>query len=179
MSDRASSRRRWDGEALDRAFRAGHSEYIFYLMLQTVRRREAALSRAMRPIGLTAAKWHAGAVLRRLNGCSMAELAHLSAVDRTTLTRIVDQLVGDGLAERGAAPGDRRRVMIRLTERGVKLIDRARSVSRSFNEEVLDGTEEAHQLAALRLLQHVLANMIADDDEIAWGVLTYTSPSRR
>ncbi len=179
MGDESPDRSEWTGEALDRGFRAGPAEYLFYLMLQAVRRRETALNKVMQPLGLTAAKWHAGAVLKRLGGCSMADLAHLSAVDRTTLTRIVDQLVDEGLAERGGAPGDRRKVMIRLTDKGAAVIDRARAVSRGLNEGVLDGADEAEQIAALRLLQRVLGAMIPDDDAVAWGVLTFTSTSKR
>ena len=177
MSERPPERAHWSGEALEQAFRASFPEYVFYLMLQTVRRREAALNAALKPLGLNATRWHAGAVMRRTGGCSMADLAHLSAVDRTTLTRTVDQLVALGLAERESAPGDRRRVILRLTERGVELIDRARAVSRSLNEGVLDGLDEAHGTGAVRTVQHVLARMIPEDD-VAYGVLTYTPTAK-
>ena len=177
MNDGPVAREHWTGEGLEQAFRASFPEYVFYLMLQAVRRREAALNAAMRPLGLNATRWHAGAVLRRTGGCSMADLAHLSAVDRTTLTRTVDQLVRLGLVERDAAPGDRRRVMLKLTPRGVELIDRARAVSKGLNQGVLDGLDEAHGRGAVRTLQHVLAGMIRDDT-VAWAVLTFNPTVR-
>ena len=178
MNDGPVAREHWTGEGLEQAFRASFPEYVFYLMLQAVRRREAALNAAMRPLGLNATRWHAGAVLRRTGGCSMADLAHLSAVDRTTLTRTIDRMVTLGLAERNAAPGDRRRVMLRLTERGTDLIDRAGVVSRTHNEGVLEGVAESHGVGAVRLLQHVLRGMIPDD-AVAYGVLTFAPPARR
>ncbi len=177
MDDLRLRREDWTAEALQGAFRAGVPEYVFYLMLQAVRRREAALNAALRPLGLNATRWHAGAVMRRTGGCSMADLANLSAVDRTTLTRTVDQMVQMGLAERETSPDDRRRVILRLTEHGKDLIDRAREISRSHNEGVLDGLDPTCGEGAVRLLQHVLAGMI-DDDHVAWGVLTFTPQAR-
>ena len=177
MGDQPLRREHWTSEALQGAFRAGVPEYVFYLMLQAVRRREAALNAALRPLGLNATRWHAGAVMRRTGGCSMADLANLSAVDRTTLTRTVDQLVRMGLAERDTAPTDRRRVMLKLTPRGVEMIDRARIVSRNLNQGVLDGLDEAHGRGAVRTLQHVLAGMIPDDI-VAWAVLTFNPTVR-
>ncbi len=177
MDDGPPAREHWTSEGLAKAFKAGFPEYIFYLMLQAVRRREMALNAGLKSLDLNASCWHAGAVLRRTGGCSMADLAHLSAVDRTTLTRTVDQMVARGLVLRDVAPSDRRRVMLRLTEQGVELIDRARVVSRGINQGVLDGLSEAHGEGAVRTLQHVLAGMISDDD-VAWGVLTFNPTVR-
>ena len=172
MSETRQSRSEWSGEALDRAFGAAAEEYVFYLLLQANRRREAALAAALEAIGLTVPMWHAGAVIRRLRGCNMSEVSHLSAVDRTTLTRTIDRMVAEGLVERTSSPTDRRRVMLRLSDRGVEQIDRARVVSKDINRRFLQGAPEEHIISAVRLLQHLVDSMIAED-EVALGVLTY------
>ena len=166
----------WSGDALDRAFGAPPPEYVFYLLLQANRRREMALSAGLEAVGLSVPMWHAGAVIRRLRGCSMTEVAHLSAVDRTTLTRTIDRMVMEGLVTRASSPVDRRRVMLELSERGVELIDRARVVSREINQRFLHGAAEHHLTPTLRLLQHIVDKMVAEDD-VAYGVLTYSAIS--
>ena len=177
MSDLVRTRAEWSGEALDRAFAAPPEEYVFYLLLQANRRREAALAAALQEIGLTVPKWHAGAVIRRLGGCSMTEVSHLSAVDRTTLSRTIDRMVRDGLVLRAVSSNDRRRVHLSLSARGVELIDRARAVSRALNRRILQDVPEDHRIATLRLLQQVVGVLI-DDDDVAQGVLTYRAISQ-
>ena len=52
-----------------------------------------------------------------------AELAEASGVTRATMTGLVDTLEKDGLALREADPGDRRTVLVRLTEKGQAFLD--------------------------------------------------------
>ena len=168
----------WSGEALDRAFGLGMPEYIFYLMLQATRRREAALNEALEPIGLTVPKFRALIVISRLKSTVTSEVAHLSSVDRTTLTRTLDQLVSAGLVHRTPSPTDRRVVRLSLSAAGEQLVEQARDASHNYNETMLMGVPDDRRMAALRLLQQVVDNMI-DDDDIAHGVLTYRHTSPR
>ena len=162
----------WTGEALDRASGIGRPEYLFYLMLQATRRREAGINEALRAEGLTIPKWRALAVIRRTGACTMSELAHLSSVDRTTLTRTVDQLVEDGLVERAVSSADRRAVHLSLTPAGVELSEAGSHINRSFCRRALNGVSDEQLVEALRVLQTIVDNLIVEDD-VAYGVLTY------
>ena len=62
----------WSGEALDRAFARGTPEYIMYLMLQVIRRREASHAEQLQALGLTVPKWRALAVISRCGAGSPA-----------------------------------------------------------------------------------------------------------
>jgi DNA-binding MarR family transcriptional regulator len=172
MKEPQRGRSPWTGEALHRAFGAAPEEYVFYLLLQANRRRDTALAAALEEIGLTAPKWHAGAVIRRLRRCNMTELSQLSAVDRTTLTRTINLMVEEGLVVRESFPLDRRQVLLTLSERGVQLIDQARIISRTLNQRFLQGVTNDHVSGGMRMLQQIVDNMIADD-AVAYGVLTY------
>ena len=168
----------WSGEALDRAFGLGAPEYIFYLMLQATRRREIALGEALGKIGLTVPKFRALIVISRLKSAVTSEVAHLSSVDRTTLTRTIDQLVAAGLVHRAPSPSDRRVIRLSLSEAGEELVMRAREASHDYNDRMLADVPDDRRIGALRLLQQVVNNMI-DDDDIARGVLTYRHTSPR
>jgi DNA-binding MarR family transcriptional regulator len=171
----------WAGEALERASGVGTAEYLFYLMLQATRRREAGINESLRAAGLTLPKWRALAVIRRTGACAMSELAHLSSVDRTTLTRIVDQLVEDGLVERTVSSTDRRSVLLSLTPAGLKLGEAGSHINRTFCRRALKGVPPEQLAAALRTVQTIIDNLIVEED-VAYGVLTYqrtTKPAPR
>jgi DNA-binding MarR family transcriptional regulator len=82
--------------ALPPGYRESH-EYAGYLLQLAARLREAALERHLAPLGLTIARGHVLGVIRRLKACTMGELAFFTTIDRTTLTRIIDQFFAQGL----------------------------------------------------------------------------------
>src|SRR5580704_9354552 len=89
--------------------------YLFHLFAALGRHREFVLDQAFRPLGLNVARHRALSVVVRMQPCGMSELADLCAVDRTTMTRTVDQLVAGGLVERTTPPADRRQVLLSAT----------------------------------------------------------------
>ncbi|MBN4678546.1 MarR family transcriptional regulator, partial [Pandoraea nosoerga] len=90
---------------------------------------------------LSLPKWRAILTIQRIPCCSMGELSAYTTVDRTTLTRTVDQLVAEGLVQRVATPNDRRQVHLVLTDLGAEayqaavapLLARLRGCSRTLN----------------------------------------------
>jgi DNA-binding MarR family transcriptional regulator len=57
----------------------------------------------------------------------VGDLAATEGVRAPTMTRIVDGLVADGLAERVPDPGDRRACLVRATAAGVEVLTGART----------------------------------------------------
>ena len=62
---------------------------------------------------------------------SMKELASNIGVKLTNMTMMVDNLVKDGMVERGRDDKDRRKVMVRLTPKGKKIRDKFLAQRRS------------------------------------------------
>jgi DNA-binding MarR family transcriptional regulator len=60
----------------------------------------------------------------------MAELADLTLLSRSGMTRLVDRLVKDGLLERERCDSDARGAFARLTPKGRELLERARPAHR-------------------------------------------------
>ena len=93
-------------DAPDGAVGEGFDEYLFYLLTQVANRRSRDFAPTLEAIGLSIPEWRALSVINRLDGCLMSELAEFTTVDRTTLTRTVDQLVKRDLVGRHASTCD-------------------------------------------------------------------------
>lgn len=68
--------------------------------------------------GITVGQCHAIVEIGRAGSISLNELALLLNLDNSTMSRTVNNLVQQELAQREADPQDRRFVSIRLTEKG-------------------------------------------------------------
>jgi DNA-binding MarR family transcriptional regulator len=143
----------------------GVTEHLFYLLFQTAYHRDHILGERLGKIGVTVARWRTLAVIRRLGECSMTELALLSASDRTTLTRSVDQLVTSGVVERHVPANDRRRVLLRLTDAGHELYLRSVETMMGMNAEVIEVVPEAIRRDVVRGLEAILVKLIDDPAE--------------
>jgi DNA-binding MarR family transcriptional regulator len=141
-------------------------EYAGYLLQIAARYREAALDEGLAALGLNATRCRVLGIIRRLKSCTMGELSFFSTVDRTTLTRVVDQLTSIGLVERGATPGDRRKVILTLTAKGVRLHQRSLGIIREVNQGVFADIPEDRLRAATLVLRAAIGSVVADPHEL-------------
>ncbi|MBU1377633.1 MAG: MarR family transcriptional regulator [Alphaproteobacteria bacterium] len=153
-------------------FPLGVPTYLFYLLFQVARQRDVHYDRKLSAAGISLHRWRIIAVIRRIENCSMKDLALFSAVDRTTLTRAVDQLVAEELVERWSSPRDRRRVNLSLTPKGEAVHGQATRALQHGNEAMLEGVDEDALRGAARLLQQVIRNVV-EDPLIANRLLAY------
>ena len=136
--------------------------YLLHLLVAIDRQRDLRLEERMRPLGLTVPRYRAIGVIARLAPCTMSELADYSVVDRTTMTRIVDQLVAEGFAERGSTAADRRKVLLSLTPAGRDLYRQAVKIVVEINREAVAGIPDAAQDAVVRAEEVILRNLVLD-----------------
>ena len=114
-----------------------------------------ALGRIDRAAGLTPARLSALSVLVFAGPCTLGRLAAVEEVAGPTMTRIVDGLVGLGLAVREPHPESARSTRISATDDGVALMQAARgrrvdALVRALKS--LPAQDRARLLAASRLL---------------------------
>jgi DNA-binding MarR family transcriptional regulator len=156
-------------------FPLGVTEYFFYLLFLTARYRDLTLDGVLARSGLNVARWRTLAVIRRIENCTMSQLARFAAVDRTTLTRSVDQLVAQGLVERWTPNRDRRLVNLALSETGSQVYDLAVKAMMASNARAMTGLSEEDLRQAARTFQAVLRNL-ADDRRMAEDLLSFGRP---
>jgi DNA-binding MarR family transcriptional regulator len=144
--------------------------HVFYLFTQIFGRRNRHLTDQLKPLRITVPKWRVLAVLHERPNCTMNRLADLTTVDRTTLTRTLDQMVRDGLVARRADRQDRRRARLHLTPRGIEAFRLVLPRVIEQNERAVRGLS-ARELAAFRATLHrMVRNLDPDYDarNAAW-----------
>ena len=169
---RASVTSRFDSIDPAGEFPFATAEYLFYLIFQIDRQRDIAFEALIGPLDLDLASWRCLSIIRRIDGCTMKALATYSTIDRTTLTRSVDYLVGRGLVERTTPPTDRRKVNLTLTEAGEAMYGRAVSVLAAPNNQILAPLSDAARREIARSLQGVLKSAVTDPVQ-AEALLTF------
>ena len=138
------------------------TSYVFHLFAVVSRHREARLEAALKPVGLSLSRHRALAVIYTLKLCTMSELADYSAVDRTTLTRTVDQLVDSGLVERTTPREDRRQVVLSLTEQGRRACRRSLNAIYAVSTDLVADLAEEDQRVVARSLEAILGRLVDD-----------------
>lgn len=137
-------------------------DYVLHLLAAIHQFRDAALDGRLKDLGLNVGRYRVLGVLNRFGACTMTEMSHFTAIDRTTLTRIADQLVVNTLVERQSSAKDRRQVLLALTDEGRETYRNALGVVFDHNRLILSGIpDEAHRAAA-RTLKKVVENLAPD-----------------
>ncbi len=95
-------------------------------------------------------RWHAE------EGVRMGALLEAVPLSQPALSRLVARLEARGLLARGEAEGDGRAVVVRLTESGSALIDRAIVIhSRTVHETLINKFSETERTALLQTLSQI------------------------
>ncbi len=77
--------------------------------------------------------------LKMKNGLSMNQLSKIISIDNAAVTRHVDTLEEHGLVKREQDANDRRKNMIRITERGIAEADNTKAIVRRINNMIKEG----------------------------------------
>ncbi len=105
-----------------------------YLLLRASYTVSAGFSEALKRHGLSVRQWRVLGSLWDAESLTLGELAEAILCEQSSTTRLVDRLIAAGLVEKRVAAQDRRKVHVRLTEKGRKesteLVDMALAVER-------------------------------------------------
>ena len=134
-------------------------DYLFHLLVAVGRMRDTHMDRQLRDIGLNVGRHRTLAVIYSFQPCTMTKLADVSSIDRTTLTRIVDQLVEQELVDRVKSPVDRRQVTLAMTPLGGELYARSCHMVAQQNRHALEGIPDAVKRSLVRGAQMLVANL--------------------
>ena len=112
--------------------------------------------------GVSFAQCHALAAIRRAGKISLNDLAAGMGLDKSTVSRTVDNLVKAEMALRDPVPADRRCVTIRLTAKGIGAIRGIEAgLSQCFESlyRSIDTSKRAPMMDSLRILLEAIERM--------------------
>ncbi len=115
-------------------------DQLGYLIASVNRQLEEELVEKLRPEGVPIEQFRILTALSSADGRSMRDLADVVLVDPASLTKIVDRMVADALVYRAPAPGDRRKVLIFLAQKGTVLHNKVKGAL---------GAQQRHLVARL------------------------------
>jgi DNA-binding MarR family transcriptional regulator len=122
-------------------------------------RRNRALAERLKPIGISFPQWRVLAVLDHRPGCTMGELAELTSVDRTTLTRTLDGMEREHLVERRPSERDRRSLRLGLTRKGSAALSRILPIVLEQNARAVAGFAPEEIRSLRRDIRRILDNL--------------------
>lgn len=133
--------------------------YLPYLINRAGAQLAAEFSREIRRHGVALQEWRVLAVLAAHGDQRLSDLAALTSIDLSTLSRLVGRMVRSGLLSRGRADGDKREVAVALTAKGQRTTRAIIPVARRYERRALRGFRPAEEEALKTLLVRVYANL--------------------
>lgn len=93
------------------------------------------------------------------NGLAQGELARKTRKDKASLTRIIDTLVKNGMAERHDDLHDRRKWRVLATEKAISLRPLIAEVIKNYNEVLITGISREQAEETRKTLLHIFRSL--------------------
>jgi DNA-binding MarR family transcriptional regulator len=110
--------------------------------------------------GLSIAMWRVLAALSSNGAQRHTDLAGLTSIEVSTLSRIVTRLVRMGLVVRAPSKTSGREIAVALSDRGRRLVDRLIPLGRRYEEIASAGLSKQENAVLRRVLRHMYRNLI-------------------
>lgn len=133
--------------------------YLPYLINRAGVRLAVSFGRQLRPRRVGIQEWRVLAALGAHGSQRLSDLAALTSIDLSTLSRLVGRMGTAGLVERTRVAGDRREVRVRLSPRGRRATQGIIPLARRYEKIALAGFSTAEAKALRDLLVRVYANL--------------------
>ena len=150
------------------------TRYLPYLINRTGIRIASSFTEAIRAHRITLQMWRVLAALDHADGQRISDLAALTSIDVSTLSRILDQMQDKGLIERRRGNGrgsarergaDARVVTVHATKAGHAITGKLIPRARHYEAVALKGFSPAETEALKAMLIRVFENIATLEDE--------------
>jgi DNA-binding MarR family transcriptional regulator len=128
-------------------------QHVNHLLRKASQRATEIFQYVMGRFEVTPTQFAALIKLKDEDECSQNVLGRLTAMDPATILGVVARLKRRGLVESRLDPNDGRRILLRLSQEGERLVGEMREVSASVTHETLSPLTKTEAQAFLRLLR--------------------------
>ncbi len=109
--------------------------------------------------GLSIADWRVLAVLASNGGQRQIDLADLTSIEASTLSRLVSRLIRTGLVTRTRSANSNREVVVKLSAKGQTLVARLIPIARDYEVAAIAGISASELASLKRCLRRMYGNM--------------------
>jgi len=135
------------------------AQYVPWLLNRAARSVSDAFSRELATFGVTLPMWRVMASLRGAGPQRLGELSSLTAIETSTLSRLLVQMQQKGLVRRARSRGDARAIAVSLTRRAAALTDRIVPLALRYEQTAVRGMSDAEVAILKRLLAQIHENL--------------------
>ncbi len=134
-------------------------QYLPYLVNRAGVRLALSFAHDLRRHGVLLQEWRVLAALAAHGPQRLSDLAALTSIDLSTLSRLVGRMSRGRLVERGRMNGDRREVQVKLTAKGRSTTRAIIPMARRYERLALGGFSEDETRTLKRLLVRLYSNL--------------------
>ncbi len=135
------------------------AQFLPYLLNRAGTRLAVDFGREIQGLGVGVQEWRVMAALAAHGPQRLSDLAALTSIDLSTLSRLVGRMTKSGLTERARADGDRRELRIGLSAKGSKTTRAIIPTAQRYEQVALGGLSAADSRKLKQLLVKVYANL--------------------
>ncbi|MBA2469422.1 MAG: MarR family transcriptional regulator [Chloroflexia bacterium] len=118
---------------------------------------------------LSVSEAHALRELSRLDGCSQTELGNVLQLEKSTISRLVNQLKDKGWVERDRDPDDGRAVRLRLTAQGQRVAGQVAASRAAYFARIVEGIPPTERDGVITAFQTVVKALESNDQSAGDG----------
>lgn len=134
-------------------------DMLGFILADVSRMMRRAFNKYIENSSLTLAQARALVYVSRHEGIRQSHLADMLEILPITLTRLIDQLVEEGLVERKPDPNDRRAHKIFITKQAPPILTSIQKAAASVQTDALVGLDEQQSTLLLSALQKMRDNL--------------------
>jgi len=139
------------------------SQYLPYLMTRLTNRWQVKQDADLKNIGIQGATMRIMACLAAYKQLTVNEVSVLSVTEQSTVSRLVEQLVTAGLAQREIDASDQRVRRVSLTAKGRKKLKETAPLVNANYHHMTDGIDPAQLAVCVEVMQAMLKKIRVHD----------------
>ncbi|MBY4899134.1 MarR family winged helix-turn-helix transcriptional regulator [Cupriavidus sp. AU9028] len=132
-------------------------DQIGHLLRRAYQRHVAIFQESIPDSDLTAAQFVTLCAVKEMEGCSLNDIVKATAIDQATIRGVIERLKARGFLAVAADPNDRRKLIVRMTSKGLALVDKTIPFAKAVTEATFGDLNEAERVALLFLLRKMLS----------------------
>lgn len=119
-----------------------------------------AFGRRLKGTDVTRIQWIAMYYLNKYKEMKQVQLATMMNLKPSTVTRLLDRMENNGLSERYTNPDSKREIIIKLTEKGNKKIEKLLPYGDKFNNDLVRDISQDELEIFQRVMDKMLDNIV-------------------